>query len=365
MTTFPRKNPVNPGYHTVTRTDWNKSSWAKLTLSERDNWLLKYIRAHEFEAVKNLLVPNATCPECLEEVYFFRHYNGGCAWFDDIPSPWPKHRCMDIEGTKCSSEFISKKDEIEEQKLTKKRRTDNAIRRVEVLKTKPFAERFFAPVYCKDCNQNEYEFELSDATVRRFTDFGPNWKQSNCTMTSDCQHRVAENAKYLTDFLKKGGKWKSQVPSKINRAVEIYGQDTNTSIFLLSGKNIFSVSDKNTAFAIPVQVVSSKRCDNSSMLILLSSIVSRTQHILIKTKQSNVLKNSKLAFLSGVEGKPETFNISYLCLDSGKAKRINFHVLTYVSHSQIYKHNWQPTPDEERLENLFEMYTEMTSKVAS
>ena len=365
MTTFWRKNPVNPGYHTVTRTDWHKSSWANLSLSQRDDWLVKYIRAHELEDVKNLLVPNATCPECLEEVYFFRHYNGGCAWFDDIPSPWPKHSCMDIEGTRCSSVFIADQDENNTKKHAKERRKQKAKERVEGLKTKPFAERFFTPVYCKDCNQNEYEFELSDATVRRFSEFGPSWKQSQCTVTSDNQHRVAENAKYLTDFLKNGGKWKSQVPSKINRAVEIYGQDTHTSIFLLSGKNIFSVGDEDTAFAIPVQVVSSKRCGDSSMLILLSSIVSRTQHILIKTKRSSRLKNAKLAFLRGMEGEPETYNISYLCLDSGKAKRIDFHVLTYVSHSQIYKQDWHPTPDGERLEKLFEMYSEMTSKVAS
>ena len=363
MTTFPRKNLVNPGYHTVTRSVWHKSSWASLSLNERGDWLIKYIRAHDLEELKSLLVPNATCPECADEVYFFKHYNGGCAWFDDIPYPWPKHRCMDIEGTRCSSEFIAEQDEIETKKQAKERRKHDAKVRVETIETEPFANRFFTPVFCKDCNQNEYEFELSDSTVRRFIDIGCSWKQSDCTITSDNQHRVAENAKYLADFLTKGGKWKSQVPTKINRAVEMYGQETKTSTFLLSGKNIFSVGEEGNAFAIPVQVVSSKRCGDLSMLILLSSVVSGNQHILIKTKRSSILKNAKLAFLRGVEGKPESYNVSYLCLDSGKAKRIDFQSLTYVTRQQIYELEWSPTPDKECLEKLFEMYAENTTEV--
>ncbi len=35
------------------------------------------------------------CPECGESVYFVRH-NDGCAWFDSLGWPWPKHRhCND------------------------------------------------------------------------------------------------------------------------------------------------------------------------------------------------------------------------------------------------------------------------------
>lgn len=40
--------------------------------------------------------PNALCPECGAEVWFFRnHETGGCAYFDAIGKPWPKHPCMD------------------------------------------------------------------------------------------------------------------------------------------------------------------------------------------------------------------------------------------------------------------------------
>lgn len=40
--------------------------------------------------------PNAVCPKCGEEVWFFRNQEtGGCAYFDAIGKPWPKHPCMD------------------------------------------------------------------------------------------------------------------------------------------------------------------------------------------------------------------------------------------------------------------------------
>jgi hypothetical protein len=39
--------------------------------------------------------PNATCPVCGAQVWFFRHKNGGCAYFDALGVPWPKHPCID------------------------------------------------------------------------------------------------------------------------------------------------------------------------------------------------------------------------------------------------------------------------------
>ena len=32
---------------------------------------------------------------CGEDVWFFRNVNGGCAYFDAVGKPWPKHPCMD------------------------------------------------------------------------------------------------------------------------------------------------------------------------------------------------------------------------------------------------------------------------------
>lgn len=39
-------------------------------------------------------VPNARCPRCGEPVWFYRNRNGGCAYFDELGKPWPKHPCM-------------------------------------------------------------------------------------------------------------------------------------------------------------------------------------------------------------------------------------------------------------------------------
>ncbi len=38
--------------------------------------------------------PNATCPRCGARVWFFRNKYGGCAYFDSLGSPWPKHPCL-------------------------------------------------------------------------------------------------------------------------------------------------------------------------------------------------------------------------------------------------------------------------------
>lgn len=40
--------------------------------------------------------PNANCPVCGARVYFFRNKRGGCAYFDSIGVPWPKHPCIPV-----------------------------------------------------------------------------------------------------------------------------------------------------------------------------------------------------------------------------------------------------------------------------
>ena len=80
------------GEHDVSRDDWDRGSgWSHVD----------YERA-QFRAgrvwPKHLLdenVPNARCPVCGDAVWFFRNENGGCAYFDAIGRPWPKHPCMD------------------------------------------------------------------------------------------------------------------------------------------------------------------------------------------------------------------------------------------------------------------------------
>lgn len=39
--------------------------------------------------------PNAHCPECGQEVFFYQSRAGGRVYFDELGPPWPKHWCTD------------------------------------------------------------------------------------------------------------------------------------------------------------------------------------------------------------------------------------------------------------------------------
>jgi hypothetical protein len=41
------------------------------------------------------LEPNATCPVCGAQVYFWKSKAGSKVWFDALGRPWPKHPCLD------------------------------------------------------------------------------------------------------------------------------------------------------------------------------------------------------------------------------------------------------------------------------
>jgi hypothetical protein len=43
-------------------------------------------------------IPNAKCPKCFQPVWFYRNPNGGCAYFDELGRPWPKHPCLDTRS---------------------------------------------------------------------------------------------------------------------------------------------------------------------------------------------------------------------------------------------------------------------------
>lgn len=75
--------------HWVDRDVWDWNDW------ERDAWQSgrRWTRNRLDDGI-----PNATCPVCGEEVWFYRNPNGGCAYFDDLGWPWPKHPCMDTRS---------------------------------------------------------------------------------------------------------------------------------------------------------------------------------------------------------------------------------------------------------------------------
>jgi len=39
--------------------------------------------------------PNATCPVCGEQVFYYQNENGSRVLFDELGPPWPKHPCTD------------------------------------------------------------------------------------------------------------------------------------------------------------------------------------------------------------------------------------------------------------------------------
>lgn len=61
---------------------------------------------------ESFMTPNAHCPVCGDEVFFYRSPYGGAVYFDDVPWPWPKHPCTDKQtGRRLSigSSFIPRK----------------------------------------------------------------------------------------------------------------------------------------------------------------------------------------------------------------------------------------------------------------
>jgi len=43
-------------------------------------------------------VPNARCPVCHANVFFYAAANGGRVYFDELGPPWPKHPCTDTRS---------------------------------------------------------------------------------------------------------------------------------------------------------------------------------------------------------------------------------------------------------------------------
>jgi len=77
--------------HWVDRVDW-WSSWSyspvasrslSATIGRFDSWV----------------DPNARCPRCGAEVFFYSNEFGSRVYFDDLGPPWPKHPCMDTSAT--------------------------------------------------------------------------------------------------------------------------------------------------------------------------------------------------------------------------------------------------------------------------
>jgi hypothetical protein len=52
-------------------------------------------QGHGKQAFSSFTEPNARCPVCEANVYFYQSPNGGRVFFDELGPPWPKHPCTD------------------------------------------------------------------------------------------------------------------------------------------------------------------------------------------------------------------------------------------------------------------------------
>lgn len=63
-------------------------------------------QASLFSSFESYTNPNAACPVCGEQVFFYRSPNGGAVFFDELGPPWPKHPCTDHRRQTVSGQRI-------------------------------------------------------------------------------------------------------------------------------------------------------------------------------------------------------------------------------------------------------------------
>jgi hypothetical protein len=82
--------------HWVERDDWDRFGEGP---SSADYWRgrLDSLRARSSSTAR-FLSPNATCPVCGVDVYFYQNEHGSRVYFDEVGPPWPKHPCTDSAG---------------------------------------------------------------------------------------------------------------------------------------------------------------------------------------------------------------------------------------------------------------------------
>lgn len=67
--------------------------WITSSYTPVYNWEFDYInKITDYYSFTN---PNASCPVCREQVFFYQSPDGGRVFFDSLGPPWPKHPCTD------------------------------------------------------------------------------------------------------------------------------------------------------------------------------------------------------------------------------------------------------------------------------
>lgn len=77
--------------HSVSRYDWVHSGGTYTTYRS----FLDSVRAGRSAAAR-FVNPNAKCPECGADVFYYQNEFGSRVYFDELGPPWPKHPCTDV-----------------------------------------------------------------------------------------------------------------------------------------------------------------------------------------------------------------------------------------------------------------------------
>lgn len=84
--------------HWVERDDWGRSSGGKVAGFAPDHpeaarWFTAFSSGASYSSC--YINPNAECPVCGSEVFFYANAAGSRVYFDELGPPWPKHPCTD------------------------------------------------------------------------------------------------------------------------------------------------------------------------------------------------------------------------------------------------------------------------------
>lgn len=86
--------------HWVEREDWSRTGYPEGS-RESVHGILHSLRATG-SATACYVNPNANCPVCGAEVFFYQNENGSRVYFDELGPPWPKHPCMDQQSPRAA-----------------------------------------------------------------------------------------------------------------------------------------------------------------------------------------------------------------------------------------------------------------------
>lgn len=79
--------------HDVNREIWNRraSNQEQVAYFREQLWNVRVGQT----ATSRYVIPNAECPVCKRQVFFYQNRYGGRVYFDELGPPWPKHPCTD------------------------------------------------------------------------------------------------------------------------------------------------------------------------------------------------------------------------------------------------------------------------------